>query len=176
MSEEGQQTRDGQTTTTEGEILMSLPHGATFRPVPTHIDERGMLWVLCDPRWEDESPLTYTYVTTCRPGMAKGWALHKEHNDRYSLISGEILVVLYDDREDSSTRGLVSEIALSPHHRGTLTIPVGVWHAMKNLGATDAVVANCPTKLYDHANPDKYRLPIDSSEIPYTFRTSTQGW
>jgi dTDP-4-dehydrorhamnose 3,5-epimerase len=28
---------------------------------------------------------------------------------------------------------------------------------------------NCPTMAYDHANPDKYRLPLDTDLIPHKF-------
>jgi dTDP-4-dehydrorhamnose 3,5-epimerase len=28
---------------------------------------------------------------------------------------------------------------------------------------------------YDHANPDKYRLPLDTDLIPYKFENS-RGW
>ena len=34
--------------------------------------------------------------------------MHKRHEDRYFVLHGEMEVVLYDDREDSSTRGLVA--------------------------------------------------------------------
>ena len=31
------------------------------------------------------------------------------------------------------------------------------------------------TKPYDHANPDKYRLPLDTDQIPYRFE-DVSGW
>lgn len=176
MLDERKPVRDRQTTTTDGRTQYNLPEGASFVPRDTLTDDRGSLWVLYDPRFlADDRPLTYTYALTCRPGKAKGWAVHKLHDDRYSHIAGEVLVVLYDGREDSPTYGLVSEVPLTPHNRGVLTIPVGVWHAMTNLGTTDAILSNAPTELYDYENPDKYRLPIDSPEIPYTFRNQF-GW
>jgi len=47
-----------------------------------------------------------------------------------------------------------------------LVIPRGVWHAERNIGASDVVVVNFPTIPYDHASPDKYRLPLDTKELP----------
>ena len=35
--------------------------------------------------------------------------------------------------------------------------------------------AGIPTRPYDHANPDKYRLPIDTPLIPYSFGDA-KGW
>jgi dTDP-4-dehydrorhamnose 3,5-epimerase len=44
-----------------------------------------------------------------------------------------------------------------------------VWHADHNIGTTDVIVVNFPTKPYEHANPDKYRLPLNTDLIPYSF-------
>ena len=120
--------------------------------------------------------MVFSYCFTVRPGMAKGWAVHREHDDRYALLFGELLVVLYDERPDSPTYGTVAEVILSEHRRQLLSIPSGVWHGNQNLGRSDAVVVNFPTIPYDHANPDKYRLPIDTDQIPYRFGATRGGW
>ena len=36
-------------------------------------------------------------------------------------------------------------------------------------GSSDALVVNCPTRAYDYMDPDHYRLPYDSPEIPYSW-------
>ena len=41
--------------------------------------------------------------------------------------------------------------------------------------AKDVIVINCPTMPYDHADPDKYRLPLDTDRIPYRF-PAAHGW
>ena len=43
-------------------------------------------------------------------------------------------------------------------------------------GMTDVVALNFPTLAYDHANPDKYRLPVDSDLIPHKFPAGTRGY
>ena len=82
---------------------------------------------------------------------------------------GTVKVVLYDDREGSSTRGMLNELHFGDHNRAHLVIPPGIWHAMKNVGTTDVIFVNCPTKPYNHEDPDKWSLPRDSGQIPYTF-------
>jgi dTDP-4-dehydrorhamnose 3,5-epimerase len=37
------------------------------------------------------------------------------------------------------------------------------------------VAVNFPTTPYDHGNPDKYRLPIDTPLIPYKI-SARHGW
>jgi dTDP-4-dehydrorhamnose 3,5-epimerase len=111
-----------------------------------------------------------------RPGVTKGWALHEKHDDRYTLLFGALEVVLYDAREGSPTEGLVAKVVLSEHRRRLLCIPTGVWHADRNIGDREAVIVNFPTRPYDHEDPDKFRLPLDTDAIPYTWPEGTQGW
>jgi dTDP-4-dehydrorhamnose 3,5-epimerase len=50
-----------------------------------------------------------------------------------------------------------------------MNIGAGVWHADRNIGNWDAVVVNFPTIPCDHADPDQYRLPLNSDEISHRF-------
>lgn len=84
-------------------------------------------------------------------------------------------IVFFDDRPDSPTQGLVAQVVLSEYRRRLMNIPAGVWHANRNLGSKDVVVVNFPTIQYDHAAPDKYRLPLDNDYIPYKF-ADRRGW
>ena len=71
--------------------------------------------------------------------------------------------------------GLVSKVVISEHRRCLVNVPVGVWHANRNIGSRDAVIVNFPTTPYDHAAPDKERLPLDTPLIPYSF-ADPSGW
>jgi dTDP-4-dehydrorhamnose 3,5-epimerase len=171
-----QEVQDKQTVTSGGEALAPLPVGVRFRDLPIHIDARGSVRELFDVRWNwHPDPLVFAYMFTVRPGMIKGWGVHRRHEDRYCLIAGELEVVLYDEREDSSTKGLVSRIVLSEYRGRLMSIPAGVWHADHNIGTRDAVVVNFPTIPYDHESPDKYRLPLNNDRIPFVFK-DPQGW
>jgi dTDP-4-dehydrorhamnose 3,5-epimerase len=140
------------------------------------LDDRGSICELFDLRWNwHPDPIVFVYSFTIRPGKIKGWGMHKEHEDRYFVLCGEMEVVLYDPRPDSPTKGLVSKVILSEFDRRIMNVPIGVWHANRNLGQNTLVVVNFPTIPYDHAKPDKYRLPLDSDEIPYKF-SDAAGW
>ena len=168
--------QDVQTVTPDGESIQQIPFGVTFHDLPTQVDERGEICELFDPRWGwHMDPLVFAYSFTIRPGVIKGWGLHKKHEDRYCIYYGSMDVVLYDVRPDSPTKGLVSKIILSQYRRRLMNIPAGIWHADRNIGDTDVVVINFPTIQYDHADPDKYRLPLDTDQIPYKFH-NPQGW
>ena len=162
--------------TPSGTPLALLPDGVTFRDAVTQIDDRGSVCEMFDERWDwHDKPLVFSYLFTLRPGKVKGWGMHKLHDDRYFVIDGDMEVVMYDDRDDSPTRGLVASVVLSGRQRRLMNIPAGVWHANANIGQTEALVVNFPTEPYDHGNPDKYRLPLDTDLIPYRWPDS-RGW
>ena len=168
--------RDGHTSGPGSAAVETVPDGVRFKRMNTLVDERGSLCEMFDERWEwPEEPLVYSYFCTLRPGVVKGWALHREHEDRYFVVYGEMEVTLYDDREESPTRGLLSQIYLTEFDRRLMNIPAGVWHADRNVGEKDVLLVNFPTRGFDHENPDKYRLPIDTELIPHSFGDA-RGW
>ena len=139
-------------------------------------DDRGHIQELIDFRdeyWRED--FVYLYKGTCRPGKFKGWGVHDRHTDRYIIIDGEMLLVLYDDRENSPTKNVVQEFYLSSTGVCQITIPAGVWHLHQNIGKNNLIFLNAPTEPYNHDNPDKRRLPVINNKIPYKIRPSI-GW
>ncbi|HXT78246.1 MAG TPA: hypothetical protein VN702_01675 [Acetobacteraceae bacterium] len=168
--------QDVATVTPDGASLRRLTHGVTIRRLVTHTDDRGTVTELFDPRWGfHPDPLVFCYTFGIRPGVAKGWNLHRRHEDRYALLHGEMELVLFDPRPDSPTCNEVCRIVLSERDRCIVNVPTNVWHADRNIGDRDVVVVNFPTIQYDHASPDKYRLPLDTPLIPYRFPAGTTG-
>jgi dTDP-4-dehydrorhamnose 3,5-epimerase len=161
-------TADVQTVTREGERLSDFVDGVRLRPAVTQSDERGTVTEIYDPSWGfTDEPLVYVYETTVHPGQKKGWIIHFEQDDRLYFSVGAAKIVLYDARSSSPTNGLVQELFLGAANRGLLRIPAGVFHAVVNVGPTELRFVNVPTEPYRHERPDKYRLPADTSAIPY---------
>lgn len=168
--------RDRQTVTTDGKPVLDLIEGVSFREVATHIDERGSLVEIYDTRWGwHPAPVVFAHCFTIRPGFVKGWGLHETHQDRYFILFGDMELVLFDPRPNSSTYGKINKILMSESKRRLVNIPTHVWHAEHNVGTADVVVIDLPTEPYNHAAPDKYRLPIDTPLIPYSFGNA-RGW
>ncbi|MBL4811428.1 MAG: dTDP-4-dehydrorhamnose 3,5-epimerase family protein [Rhodobacteraceae bacterium] len=162
---------DDVTVTKSGESLAPTTYGSVSHNTKTHVDDRGEVTELIDTRWDwHPDPINFAYTYTIRPGYAKGWGLHKQHEDRYFLIEGRMEMVLYDVRADSPTYGKISKIILSKENPRIVSIPRFVWHANANIGEGEVRVINFPTQPYEHANPDKYRLPLNTPHIPYTFK------
>jgi len=163
--------KDQQTVDADGEPVATRIHGVQVRHARTLPDERGTLCEVYRPSWGfHPDPLAYVYQVTIRPGQVKGWVVHEKQDDRIFVSLGTVLVVLYDARPESPTRGLVTEMCFGEVNRALFSIPAGVWHALKNVGSGDALFVNMPTRAYDHADPDKRRLPLENDVIPYRWR------
>jgi len=141
--------------------------GVKIKKLKTIPDERGRLMEVL--RNDDDLFIRFgqAYITTAYPGVVKAWHYHKKQHDNFACISGMMKVVLYDGREDSPTKGDVNEFFIGVHNPMLVQIPPGVMHGFKCIGNSEAIVLNCPTEPYDHAEPDEFRLPAHTPEIPY---------
>ena len=168
---DGPGTPDVQTVTTSGVPTGRAIDGVVIHTPVTHVDHRGWVFEIhnLDPALGDE-PLVWAYGDMVRPGQVKGWARHVEKIDRYTLLSGDLLVLLHDSREGSATQGVTQSAVLSPAGPRQLRIPVGVWHLIANIGTEDTHFINLPTQPYHHEAPDRILLPWDTDELPVDVR------
>ena len=97
----------------------------------------------------------------------RAWHYHKKQDDYFVVVKGMVKVALYDAREGSPTRGQVDEFFLGEENNILLKIPVGVMHGYKTVGTEPSLLDNFPSEPYDPQQPDEYRLPRDTDQIPY---------
>ena len=130
-------------------------------------DERGRLMEIL--RSDDDLFIRFgqLYMTTAYPGVVKGWHYHKKQVDNFAVVKGMIKLVLYDQREDSPTRGEINEFFLGEHNPQLVQIPHHVLHGFKCAGDEEAIVINCPTEVYRYDEPDEFRIDAFSGEVPY---------
>jgi dTDP-4-dehydrorhamnose 3,5-epimerase len=135
-------------------------------------DDRGFLMEMlrCDEAMFEA--FGQVYLTGCLAGVAKAWHYHKEQTDHFVCVAGKALVVLYDMREDSRTRGIAQEFILAAPPGGEQTpilvkVPPMVVHGFTVAEGEEAQIINIPTRPYRYANPDECRLPWNSEAIPY---------
>jgi dTDP-4-dehydrorhamnose 3,5-epimerase len=130
-------------------------------------DERGYLMEILRSDWREFERFGQVYVTAAYPGVVKGWHYHKLQTDHFVCIHGMAKVVLYDRREGSPTHGEVNEFFIGERNPSLVKIPPEVVHGFKGVGQGVALIVNVPTELYNYEEPDEYRLPYDTEEIPY---------
>jgi dTDP-4-dehydrorhamnose 3,5-epimerase len=161
-------SKDSQTVDESGRELFGRIEDVEVIRLNQHADGRGSLTPFlspADPFWRE--PVVYAYSVVVRPGMIKGWGMHRLQADRYFVPAGRLRVVLYDGRVDSPTFERVQQIWFSEATSGLVRIPPGVWHADQNWGETDALLVNFPTRAYDPVDPDKYRIDPHCGEIVF---------
>jgi dTDP-4-dehydrorhamnose 3,5-epimerase len=167
----GDGAADERTTTDDGAPLVDRIDGVVAHRLTVHADHRGRLFEVYStslPHLSD--PVVHAYVFTIRPSFIKGWGIHLEKHDRYTILSGEVLTVLFDARRSSPTYGSAARYVLGPTGHQQLIIPPGVWHANINLGDREAQLLNMPTRPYHHGAPDRITLPWDSPAVPVDLR------
>ena len=142
-------------------------NGVAIKKLEGHADERGCLTEVLRSDEEMFERFGQLYVSLNYPGVVRAWHYHKEQDDFWAVVKGMAKAVLYDSREDSPTRGEVQEIFLGEQNMILLKIPKGVIHGYKTIGTEPSLLVNLPTEPYNTAEPDEYRLPYDTKEIPY---------
>ncbi len=139
--------------------------GVEIHPLRQIPDERGKVMHMLrrDDPWFAE--FGEIYFSVVFPGAIKAWHLHTHMTLNYAVPSGRIKLVLYDDRDDSPTRGELQEIFTGEDAYALVTVPPDVWNGFKGLGTAPAIVANCATIPHD---PDEIvRMDPFSDRIPY---------
>jgi dTDP-4-dehydrorhamnose 3,5-epimerase len=168
--------KDAQQITNEWQKLQQTIEGVAVREVLHVPRSHGIITEIYRPEWDPtERPVVQVYQSRLFPGAIGAWSCHAKSIDRLFVNSGLLKVVLFDGREDSPTSGMINEVYAGDARPTFLVIPIGVWHGLQNIGATDALVLNFPTSAYDYEDPDHYRLPLDAPEIPYTWTGAAAG-
>lgn len=164
-------TKDQARVTADGQILGSRIHDVGCIERPAIVTRNGLTNEVYRQDWPAAAAqVGQILFVSLRPAAVSAWHLHRAQTDHIFCTLGALKLVIYDPREDSITRGLVDVRLLHPARPQLIVIPPNLWHGLQNLDpARDAAFINAFDRVYDHADPDEYRLPADSSEIPFSF-------
>lgn len=141
--------------------------GVKIKKLKVIPDERGRLMEML--RSDDELFIKFgqIYMTTAYPGVVKGWHYHKNQVDNFVVVKGMMKVVLYDDRDNSPTKGEVNEFFMGEHNPILLQIPSFVCHGFKCISEQESICINCPTQVYKYKELDEFKIPPHTGQIPY---------
>lgn len=106
------------------------------------------------------------YFSRIEPGVIKGWKTHRLATLNIIVPFGGIEFVLYDDRENSRTRGNFRSVILSAdseelYHR--LTVPPGIWMAFRTINKGFSILLD----IIDIEHTDEESDQKSISEIYY---------
>jgi dTDP-4-dehydrorhamnose 3,5-epimerase len=168
--------KDGQHVTADWMSVQVSIDGVSIHEVRHVPRDHGIITEVYRPEWDPTAlPVVQVYQSRLYPGAIGAWSCHASQFDRLFINQGNIKLVLFDGREDGPTFG-----RLTQHHVGDarpcfVVVPPGVWHGLQNVGSTDALMLNLPSVAYRYDDPDHFRLPFDSPEIPYRWGQMDTG-
>lgn len=139
--------------------------GVTVVPLQRIPDERGTIYHMLkasDPHFKGFGEI---YFSTIYPGVIKGWHRHENMTLNYACIAGRIKLVIYDERDASTTRGQLMELFLGPDNYALVVIPPGLWNGFKAVGMEPAMIADCTD--IPHREARSHRLDPIVNHIPY---------
>ena len=145
--------------------------GVAVKQLARHADQRGYLMELLRSDDPIFSKFGQCYVSMNYPGVVRAWHWHEKQDDYFVVVKGMIRVGLYDQREGSATQGEVNDFYLGENNTILVKIPVGVVHGYKTIGMEPSLLINFPSEAYDPNEPDEYRLPWNTDQIPHDWET-----
>ncbi len=107
------------------------------------------------------------YFSLVNPGVVKAWKKHKVMTQHFAVPIGEIEIVLFDDRNNSKTKGEIQKIKAGESNYCLVRIPPMVWYGFKGISKVPALIANCTDIPHDPAETIKAEL-IDKN-IPFAW-------
>ena len=143
--------------------------GVELKKLEIQSDQRGHLMEILR---SDDAVFTQfgqVYLTIVYPGVTKGWHLHRRKHDYTTCVRGMLKMVLYDGREESSTKGEINVFFIGEYNPIMVHVPPEVHHALKCISVCEALIVNCSSEVHDRDNPDEYGDAIPDSEVPYNW-------
>lgn len=106
------------------------------------------------------------YISEINFNTVKGWKLHSKQTQNISVPSGKINMVLYDNREDSTSFNQLIEITLGrPDNYYRITIPPGVIYGFKCLSSPNALLVNCTD--IEHDPHESVTFSLEDNKVPF---------
>jgi len=139
--------------------------GLESRKLNIFKDERGAVMQFFKKNTFKLKECSEVYFSVTNEGIVKGWKYHKEIWQHLSVINGAIELVVFDNRENSETKGHINRLVLDDGERYCLLImPPGLWYSFKGLGSKDSIIANVITA--EHSPEESITVPLNDLTMP----------
>lgn len=109
--------------------------------------------------------------TIAGEGTIKAFHWHKHQDDLWFLATGRSAIVLYDQREDSPTKGETQVIYGGTDDYKLVLIPVGIVHGYKVLSKEPCLLFYHVTKAYNRETPDEERIEPFDKQINFDWES-----
>ena len=130
-------------------------------------DERGSVMHMLretDPHFTRFGEI---YFSTVNKDAVKAWKKHLKMTQTLAVPVGMIRLVIFDDRDGSSTKGEVDTFEIGGDNYSLLRIPPLLWYGFSGLSETPALIANCADMAHDPS--EVVRCEVTDAVVPYTW-------
>lgn len=140
--------------------------GVELHPLKHIIVPKGDIFHALKSTDEGYTGFGEAYFSQIESGVVKGWKRHNRMTLNIIVPVGKIKFVVYDDREDSETKGMFQEIILSPEDNyQRLTLAPGLWMAFQGMSENISMLMDIIPEPHDPSEADRK----DIEEIEYKF-------
>ncbi len=148
--------------------------GVKIKSIKRHFDDGGFFSEVVKFGEEIFQNIKQTSYTETYPGVIKAFHCHKKQFDIWFPLRGNIQVVLYDLREDSSTYKKTQVIYGGEDNPIAVLIPPQVAHGYRVLGNKKACLIYHTSETYDFENPDEQKIAFDDPMIGFNWQTKNR--
>lgn len=114
--------------------MVKMIDGVVLHPLKQIKGSKGDVWHAFKVTDEGYVGFGEAYLSQIKSHEIKGWKRHNKYVLNLVVIVGKIKFVLYDDRDNSPTKGQFEEVILSPNSNyQRLTIAPGIWMAFEGI-------------------------------------------
>lgn len=133
-------------------------------------DERGSVLHMIRSDAETFSGFGECYFSEVLPGCVKAWKKHTRQTQNLVVPIGKIRLVLFDDRQYSTSIGKIQIIEMDRQQNYVrVTIPSGIWQGFMCISESPSLMVNCADLMHDKDESES--LPFDTNKIPYNWLT-----
>ena len=131
-------------------------------------DDRGAVFHVMKSSEKQFNKFGEAYFSKINNNVIKGWKFHKEMKQNFCVPFGKLKLVLFDNRENSKTKGLINEIILddSKNYK-RVTIPKNIWYSFKCLSDPYCLLLNISN--IEHDPLESTTIEINTNKIPYSW-------
>lgn len=141
--------------------------GIRLVDVKNMITKGGALTEIYRPEWfKGEFDVQHVVHVSVLPGYTSKWHCHHIQADIVFPVRGYLRIGFYDGRRQSPTAGKSFVGTFSLLRPQYVVVPVGVWHAIRNIGSEEAAYIVLNDRPFDYQRPDDWLLPAGSDDIP----------
>ena len=147
----------------------SIIEGVVLTPLKQIKDERGAVFHVMKNNSETFYSFGEAYFSKINEKIVKGWKSHKEMKQNFCVPYGKLKLVLFDNRINSTSKGVINEIILSDDKNYIrVTIPENIWYSFKCLSDDYCLLLNIAN--IKHKKNESVQMDLNNNIIPYKWK------